>query len=272
MTLEPRMLSATQYEMWQDCEVQWYRRYGRGEKIPPGIAMLTGNALHAASAINFRTKVETGEDQPLDTLQDAARDAYVHAVVSSGVFIPMDQRPGATLAIARGQDQAVALVSPFRWEFAPQIAPVLVEQRIVLTVSELPQIVCYPDTYTSGGRLCEQKTAARAWPQARADASVQATLYREAVRVATGSYPRIISIDQFIKGERPRYEVTATVRTTDDFRVLCTKLAIMCQRITAGVFKPANPEHFKCSPRYCGYWYTCEYIPPHRRLLPRRSN
>lgn len=110
--------------MFQRCGEQWRRRYLDEEVIPPGIAARVGSGVHKAAEINFRSKMQTGEDMPLDAVRDAAAEAYDKAL-SAGVFFAPDEVPGAKIAMAQGKDDAVSLATLFRRELAPAIMPAL---------------------------------------------------------------------------------------------------------------------------------------------------
>lgn len=266
-----RHLSASQYSMWEGCAEQWRRRYLLGERIPPGIAALTGTGVHASTELNFEQKVTTHEDMPLSDLKDAARDAYWHEAEKQGVFVPRDELPGAKGQIADGLDEAVRLVDPLREQFLPQIQPYLYEQRMILKEDDLPDIVCYPDVLSTDWRLSDLKTTKRKWPDGKVQASHQPTLYREAVFRETGHYPRFITIDQIVKTKVPKYEFAVADRCDEDYQTLLRRFRLMVASCETGLFAPAEPSHWRCSPRFCGYYYTCKFIPPHRRVLPKRS-
>ena len=67
-------LSISQLGMFQRCGEQWRRRYLDEEVFPPGIAARVGSGVHKAAEINFKSKMQTGEDMPLDAVQDAAAE------------------------------------------------------------------------------------------------------------------------------------------------------------------------------------------------------
>jgi hypothetical protein len=49
--------------MFQRCGEQYRRRYLENEIIPPGISARIGSGVHKAAEINFRAKIQTGEDR-----------------------------------------------------------------------------------------------------------------------------------------------------------------------------------------------------------------
>lgn len=264
-------ISPTQYDMFVRCGEQWRRRYAEGEVIPPGIAAHIGSGLHGAAELNFAEKMKTGEDQPKDILQDAAATAYRKRLDEQGVFVPHEERPSLEKDLGAGLDMTVALVDPLL-EFAQPIQPALVEHRSTLAVDGLPQIVGYIDLFTVDRRLSDLKTAKRTWSQQQADTATQPTVYREMIRNEFGRPPAIQAIDCFVKTKTPKYESIETIRKDDDFDVLAEKMRLMMRMVNAGLFPPADPGSWVCSPRFCGFWYSCPAIPEYRKILPKRTD
>ena len=258
-------LSTSQLGMFQRCGEQWRRRYIEGEIIPPGIAARIGSGVHRAAELNWREKLASGRDLPLDAVQDAAADAY-YAELQNGVFIPPDERSEATIAMAEGKDTAVRLATVMRNELAPHIQPQLIEHRVVLDIGlELP-VVTILDLYTREGSLHDLKTASKSWTEDKAHASLQPTLYRESVRAVTGTYPARIAFDVLVNTKKgASLQTLETIRTDDDMRIITIQFQLMLNSIHAGIFPPAMAESWHCSPRWCGYYYTCPYIPAHRK-------
>lgn len=260
-------LSVSQLDMFTRCGEQWRRRYIDGEIIPPGIAARVGTGVHKAAELNFREKMESGEDLPLDVIQDAAAEAYA-AALQNGVFFAPDEVDGAHIAMAEGKDTAVSLATVFWNELAPTINPAFVEQRVTLELGLSLPVVTVIDLYTQRRELRDLKTSGRRWTDAKARTSPQPTLYREAIRALTDEYPERIVFDVLVQGRNPELQKIETVRDADDLRVLIRQFEIMLMSVQAGIFPPAQPDSWNCSPRWCGYFYSCPYIAAHRKIIP----
>ena len=258
-------LSVSQLGMFQRCNLQYRRRYLEGETIPPGIAAHVGSGVHKAAEINFKSKMQTGEDMHLDAVQDAAAEAYDKAL-SEGVFFAPDEVPGAKIAMAQGKDDAVSLATLFRNQLAPTITPALVEHRVTLVIPgvALP-FVAILDCYTAEKKLRDLKTSGRKWADDKAHTSPQPTVYREAVKETTGEYPEELLFDVLVNNNAPVLQTIPTSRTEEDLQILTRKFQTMISAIRAGIFMPAEPGSWVCSPKWCGYWHTCEAIPAHRK-------
>ena len=264
-------LSVSQLDMFARCGEQYRRRYIEGEIVPPGIAARIGTGVHKAAETNWREKMRTGRDMPLDAVQDCAAEAY-HKALQDGVFFAPDELSGAPLAMAEGKDTVVSLAALFRRELAPTITPALVEEKIILDLPgvDLP-VVAILDLYTEDKALRDLKTSGKKWSEDKAHASHQPTAYREAIRQATGEYPAQMLFDVLVGTKTPGLQSLSTRRDEQDTAILVRKFQIMCASLNAGIFPPAQPDHWCCSPKFCGYWYTYPHIPAHRKTLLKKA-
>ena len=265
-----KYLSVSQLDTFTRCGEQFRRRFLEGEFIPPGIAARIGSGVHKAAETNWREKMRTGEDMPLDAVQDCAAEAY-NNLLKEGVFFAPDELSGAKQAMADGKDTAVSLATLFRRELAPKIMPALVEEKIFINLPglDLP-VVTILDLFTEDKCLRDLKTSEKEWSEDKAHASNQPTAYREAVKQATGEYPAHIFFDVLVSAKPTALQILSTRRDEQDTAILARKFQIMCAAINAGIFPPAQPDHWCCSPRFCGYYFTCMHIPAHRKTLPKR--
>jgi len=254
---------------WARCGEQFYRSVIQRDWFPPGIAARIGTGLHKGAEVNHRAKRMTGKDEPLDVVQDAARDGYVKSL-ENGVFFSPEEVSSAKIQMAEGVDTTVSLAGLYHAELAPQILlPKYVEEKIVMDVPgiDIP-FSGIIDVYTDDCWLPDIKSAAKRWPEGKADQEIQPTIYNELIKHRTGSYPKKLSFEIFTKAKEPKYQPIETTRTSDDFKVLVQRAQIMMKSIMAGIFPPAQPGHWICTPKWCGYWWTCPHIPAHRKIIP----
>ena len=251
---------------WEDCPERFRRRYIEGEIIPPGLAAHIGTGVHKAAEVNHRAKIKTGQDEPLSVIQDAARDGYVWAVKTNGAYFSPEDKPSARVQAEAGVDETVSLAGLYHAQIAPEIKPALVEKTVEVWVPKLDLPISGTiDVLDEAGTLIDLKTASKAWPADRAHHSPQATIYYKLVEAGTGKPPEEIRFEVLIKGNKSRRQTLFTDRNEEDFNALVSRLAIVYQMILAGIFPPAKAGHWICSPKYCGYWWTCKYISPFKR-------
>lgn len=264
-------INQTLINSWAMCGERVRRRWIEGDIMPPGIAARIGTGVHAGADINYSQKIKSGVDEPLSVVLDASRDGYKKAL-KDGVFFAPEDQAGARTQIEGGVDAVVSLATLYREECAPYVQPIQVENEIYLDVEgiELP-FRGRLDVLDNTHALRDIKTAARKWSQGKADTAAQPTLYRELVKADTGEYPTNLIYDIFTKTKKPAYQKLETFRSQDDFDVLKLRVKAMMASINAGIFPPAEPGHWCCSQRWCGYYFSCPHIPAHKKILPKRS-
>jgi len=245
--------------MFQRCPEQYRRRWINGEIIPPGIAARRGSATHKAAEINHAQKLHSKEDLPVGDLQDAARDHYVHLVKEEGVFIPQDQVSVKERLLAEGLDAATRLTKLYHDALAPQIMPVLVEERLTIDAGlDLP-IKGTIDVLTVDNWMPDMKTAAKSKGASEAENSLQLTFYAGLVANHTGKWPERVSLEILVDNKIPKLQSLETTRGPDDWAKLMLRLQLFVAQLRTGLFPPCDPGHWLCSPAWCGYFQTCKY-------------
>ena len=252
-------ISQSMFGMFLRCPAQFERRYVNGEIIPPGIAARRGSATHKAAEINHVQKLVSKEDLPVDSLQDAARDEYMHLVKDEGVFIPKDQIGAKGTLLAEGLDSATRLTKLYREALAPQIIPVLVEERLTIDVVLDVPIKGTIDVLTADNWMPDMKTAAKSKGQADAENSLQLTFYAGLVANHTGKWPGKVSLEILVDNKTPKLQSLETKRGPEDWAKLILRLQLFVAQLRTGLFPPCDPGHWLCSPAWCGYFQTCRY-------------
>ncbi|TVM31204.1 PD-(D/E)XK nuclease family protein [Oceanidesulfovibrio marinus] len=262
-------LSQSMISSWELCPERFRRRFLEGEIIPPGIAARIGTGVHKGAEINHIQKIHTGEDEPKDVIQDAARDGYKKAL-EKGVFFAPGEASTAKKQLADGVDTVVTLAGLYRDSLAPQVQPTLVEETIYLDDSRLPiPFRGTIDVLAVDGKdrtwLPDIKTASAKWGQSKADESPQASLYSRLVLEATGHWPDKVSFEVFVKTKTPAHQSVETVRRPEDYDILVVRAQAILAVIERGIFPPAQAGSWTCSPKWCGFWWSCKYIPTHKK-------
>lgn len=244
-------LSWSQINMSRRCGLQWYYRYGLGEKTPPGVALIVGSGTHEAIDADLASKLKTGALLSGEEVADAARDA-------TSKRWDEDEPVADEDALDRGQaiDQAVLLASAYHDDTAPGVTPVHVERPFVLTAGDL-EISGRIDVQTPTA-VRDTKTAGKA-PGKSDIRTPQLALYSAAVKALDGVAPEFGGLDVIIKTKVPRV-VSVEVPITDADRAAALSLAeTAATTIKAGIFAPADPTSWVCSPKFCGYWERCPH-------------
>ena len=253
-------ISKSSLIMANRCLAQFERRYINGEIILPGISARRGSAVHKAGEVNHIQKIKSKVDMSVSDLQDAARDHYVHLVKEKGVFIPKDFISEKSNLLNDGLNAAVGLTKVYREELAPQIQPVLVEEKILLDVGLDMPISGIIDVYTEDGWLPDLKTADKSKNQAEADNSLDLTFYSGLVHHLTGAWPKKVSLEVLVNTKEPKHQPLETKRGPQEWANLILRVRMLLAQIRTGLFPPCSPDSWWCSHKWCGYWWTCKYV------------
>lgn len=162
--------------------------------------MATGTAVHFSELqVNFVQKIQTGEDLPLDTVQDAAAQSFEEEVKEAS--LKEDDDPG------KGKDRTVAAVTVYHERVAPQIQPVLVERPLSIKLPGI-EVVQFADVLTADEEIRDIKVESRSTPSANLGGSLQLNSYALGYEQLTGQVPKAIQLDQVLpdlKDEKKRY-------------------------------------------------------------------
>lgn len=258
-------LSASQLVMFQRCGEQWRRRFIDEDFVPPSLPVRTGHAVREAAMLCLRHRLETGTLLPLDAVQDAAADAYAR-ILTEGVYFAPEDLPSARRALSEGRDSAVTLAALFRNSLAPDLDPVLVEHRVELSLGLALPVIVTIDCLTRNGEAHHLVTSSKRWSAERVLASPDSALLLHAVRQLTGVTPQRLPVDVLVGTRTP---VLQTLESPScDLMVVLRAFRLMLAAVAAGIFPPAAPDSWICSPRWCGYFFSCPHVAAHRKVLP----
>ncbi len=252
-------LSPNQLNMYMRCSAQWMFRYVEGIKIRPGISLLFGNCFDEVSNTNFRQKMETFEDLPVDDLKDCFvtewdgnKDRYQ---------IEEDDKP------EEKREQGILLVDHWRKTRAPAIQPAGVQEKLSFSRPEHPyDIIQYSDVITADSGIIDNKTTTKSpskdketgvyLPKSN-DHIVQMSLYEIGYEQKFGERPEYLELDYaVIKKDPDNIQVQWTPRDYHRKYVL-SLIDMVTHGIESKVFIP-NRGNFLCSKRFCGYAAICE--------------
>lgn len=272
MSTDKPHLSATQLEMFWRCPEQYRRRYIEGEVILPGIAIVVGKAVHAGAEVNFRQKIESHSDLPSSEIVEAAA-ARFDAEKSGGLALTGDEiTRGFDVVLGEAKDKAVQLAAVHAEQQAPDYQPTAVEHKTRIVFPDATHdLLAVTDLRDDQRRVVDLKTAARKMPRASADTSTQLTIYAAAHQLDTGEPASEVRLDVLTKTRTPTRQVITSTRDEADFRALVHRVNVTLAAIHAGSFPPASPGAWICSPKWCGYWFSCPFVNS-ERIAAAESN
>jgi len=262
-------LSATQLDMFSRCPEAYRRRYIEGEIIPPGFAMLRGTGVHRGAETNFKQKIESHEDLPVDDIVSAAAEGFESAVAGGYTLEVADEGRNVKDVIGENLDAVVDMATCHATEQAPDYQPVTCEQWVRI---ELPKhshdLVGIIDLTDDENRVVDFKTSGRKKSQSDADHSTQLTIYAAAHKRETGEDASEVRLDTIVKTKtKTSRDVVSSTRGPVDFTALANRLNVITSAIQAGNFAPAMPGAWWCGSRWCGYWATCPFVNSEREEM-----
>lgn len=255
-------LSASQLETFWRCGEQYRRRYIERERIPPGIVLLVGSGVHIGAETNFKQKIDSHVDLPIDDIIDAAVNGFETRIRKDSFELTTEESSiGARKVIAQAKDQVAAMAEILAIEVVADYQPTEVE---VTTLIEMPEcshdLVTVTDVRDDRSRVVDFKTSGRKKNLQEVHASIQLTAYAAAYRADHGTDPAAVMLDTLLKNKRVDRQVLTSQRDVTDYVVLAERIDATLQAINAGIYTPTSPLNWQCSERWCGYARTCPFF------------
>ncbi|HJD97313.1 hypothetical protein [Mailhella massiliensis] len=260
-------LSPSRLVEFQRCGEAWRRRHLEEDFVPPSLPALVGRSVREAALTCLRRKKEQGAPPTPEEAADLAAEAYGRGLLQ-GVHLAPEDVSSAPALIGEGKDNAVALAGLFCRELLPSLSPLLAGEKVLLDLGLPLPVAVTLDCCTTEGALHGLATASRKWNADRAHASPAPALWPAALGKAAGMAPSRMAFDVLVSTRTPALQSVETTRSASDLALVLRQFRLMIASVGAGIFPPAAPESRQCSPRWCGYFYTCPHVPAPRRSLP----
>lgn len=239
------------------CGEKFCRMVLKGEKEPATIPLVIGQATHTTVARNLNNVISKGSLLPREAVQDYARDDFIQEWQSIPIVLNADERfQGIDKTRDLAQDVTIRLVTAHHYTIAPGIKPQQVERKWVLEAKDYPYDMAGQIDIDEGLGIRDTKTRKSNLGQREVDTSEQYTIYAMAKYVLDKILPEYVVQDNLVKptARRDAYAISYySKRTMDDFQVVMRRFDQANKVIKAGVFTPANPQDWWCSPNWCGF-------------------
>jgi hypothetical protein len=261
-------VSSTQIDLLCKCGEAYRRRYVEGEIIPPGIAAVSGKAIHRGAAENFTQKIDSHVDLPASQIIEATAAAFDAEAAAGLLFSEDETSRGAAIVLGEAKDRTVEMAEVHAKKQAPDYQPIFVERPVRLALPGSHDLLGIIDLGDDQDRVVDFKTAARSKSQTDVDESVQLTIYAAAFHAETGRKPSEVRLDTIVKTKtKTDRQVLTSSRDEADFQPLANRINAVTSAIQTGVFTPAPPGAWWCGPKWCGYWSTCPYVNSQRQAM-----
>jgi len=239
------------------CGYKFSRVVIEQEREPATIPLIVGTSTHATVARNLNNTIEKGSLLTKQAVQDYARDDFMKEWQDSPiVFNDREAAQGIQKSRDHAQDQAIRLVTAHHYELAPKIRAKQVERKWVLNAKDHDYDLSGTIDVDEGIDIRDTKTCKTNLGQRIVDTSEQYTFYAFAKYMIDGKMPEYVHQDNIVKPTARRDAYCATyksTRTKDDFEVVMRRFDQATKIIKAGIYAPANPIDWWCSPEFCGF-------------------
>jgi hypothetical protein len=167
MSTHPAVIvRASSLSGWPDCERRGAARLIPDEikaagydlrELPYGIGATIGTSIHKAAALVLKEKVETGNLPPIDVATDCAADELRESVKTGLIWDRETPDPSAAMT------QVIRMTTAYVADLAPDIQPILVEERLTAQVTPNVALSGQADVIArEPGRVRDLKTGKRA--------------------------------------------------------------------------------------------------------------
>lgn len=267
-------LSHTQLEMYWRCPEQYRRRYIEKEILPPGIALMEGRAIHSGAEHNFRQKIASYKDVPVDEIVEATMSAFEKEIAGGYILDADEAARGPSVVIGEAKDMTRQLANLHATQQAPAYQPVAIERETLIVFGRATHdLLTVTDLIDDQNRVTDIKTAKKAMNQGAVESSTQLTIYSAARYAETRTLPTEVRFDNLIKNKVVKRQVLTSHRTMADLQVLANRINVTLAAINSGMFPPCPAGSWGCNPKWCGYFMAgCPYVNSERRTAAEQGD
>lgn len=251
MVIEKEMLSISRIKMFLRCPLQYCFKYVEGINIPPDGNLLLGKSIHKALEVNYRQKIQTRVDLPVEQLFEIHATAFDEMTKAEEVAFDEDEDPGKL------KDCGIGCLKAYCAELAPSIQPVSVEEHFVLEFDNVPySFQGYLDIVDEKGFIRDHKCVKRSYAANAAEEDIQLTGYNLAHNCLKGKAPAGLIFDCLVKNKVPKImSVSSGPRSERQLNRFLKLMGSVAEAMKSGIFYPAE-GNMACS--YCGYKDKCK--------------
>lgn len=249
-------LSYSSISSYMTCGKAWKFRYI--DKVPTASnpTLIIGSVVHDTVEEIIRCRsLSIKEPEPAE---------FAHTALNSR--LERENLTGDTPEIENAKNEALRVVSDayILSEIKNITAKVddqgaMIERKVTLEVPEVDvPIVGYIDIILNDGTPADFKTSSKSWTMDKAKSELQPVFYLAAM----GQCGIPVNWDfchlVMVKTKQPKFQLLRHHHEPAEVFKLFQQIQNVWQSMTAGIFLPAAPGSWKCSPRWCEYWSICQ--------------
>lgn len=265
-------LSQSMLNMASKCGHQVYLRYIKNIIIPPGVAARKGSSVHAGIEHDYKHKVKTGDYPPINDLLDITNETFKKLVSEEGVWLNKDEQADKNNILNTALNESLASTGSYHENIAIHDEKVaLIEEQLIADIGIGADISGKPDVVVDG-KLRDIKTAGKRWSRGREEEEIQPVIYRMLIREngygdVGAEFCVLTNMKNGPKGDDCIWDAERQVcidkreaNTTPEYeKSVIERVKTVSKQFDAGIFPPAYPGSWWCSPDWCGYFGICMY-------------
>lgn len=255
LSLPKSHLSVSQLRTYLRCPMQYYYSQVEGIRIPPKSAQAFGSVTHKSIEANYKQKVDSREDLPIKHIQEVWSDEFEK--LKGEVVWEEGEKPGEV------KDQGVSTVKVYMETIAPKIQPILVEHTVNVPLEGVGfDIKLIIDLTDEEHLIHDTKTTSKAPPKKQQEQGIkediQGTTYWIGHEYVYGFPPSGFQKDFLVRTKVPR-AISVSVDPIQDWQKtrLMKQYSYVARCIRDGLFYPRDPDDWRCSPGWCGFYKLC---------------
>jgi hypothetical protein len=243
---EKQLLRPSEINCYLKCGAQYMFRYIEKLEKPLPLVFAFGTSVHAALEKNYRQKIQTRVDIPVQEVVQEFADRFDVETIAVDVKELRDD--------PKAKDIGVTLVQRYQAVRAPSIQPAEVEYKAEVTYAGYDYgITGTMDVLTETGVIHDHKTASKRNNAINPAHALQGNYYFMLAQ-ALKRDPKSVQFDYLVKTANPQFYTQAIPLDVQHALIIAQSVG---DGIRAGVFIP-NRSSYLCTRRFCSYWVECE--------------
>lgn len=237
------------------------------KKFPPPTFLTKGSAVHSASEVNFKQKIQSRTDLSSSKIKEAAASAFDERIKAEGVALTKkEEDAGVSISLGRAKDRTVVLAGIYSDQIAPVHQPRIVEELQKIRLTDELDLAVKLDLINEQEEIVDLKTGKKSIPQADVNEDLQFSIYDLAYRALFKKPPRGTVIENLVDAPvNPKRNQIHTSRSTAQLEGAVKKINNFIFAVQKGIFLPAQKGSWYCNEEHCPAARECKYFEWYQR-------
>ncbi len=255
VALPKSYLSVSAVKTYLRCPLQYYFSQVEGLKLAPKSALAFGSVTHKSVEVNYKQKLDSHEDLPVEHIQEVWSEEFDK--LKDQVAWEEGEKPGEL------KDEGVAAVKVYMEDLAPTVQPILVEHAVNVPLEGAEyEVKLIIDLADNDLLVHDLKTSSKSPPKKQVEnglaEDIQGATYWIGFEHVYGFPPIGFQKDYLVRTKVPK-TVPVPVAPIQDWQKtrLMKQFSYVARCVRDGLFYPRDPDDWKCTPEWCGFYDLC---------------